>query len=214
MTFVSQEPRTERCLFSLPDAVQWYLLLFRGFSSVCLFPSLCSDSELLLNKSLSKRSSDCKEGRKKKKADSKPTISGLFSFLPNETFEFYGIILWFKYNSKAATQQPIGETWKCLSVDSTCSVLQTTARAAPPPTALQSYLFWSLISASLYRQLFFFFFQGRPADTSPSSGQREQEAFCSLSWHHSKRYTYTSNEQLRSRGCPLHNGFHSQHDHK
>lgn len=62
-----------------------------------------------------------------------------------------------------------------------------------------------------------FHFQGCPGDTSsslPSSGQRKQEEFCILGWHRGKQCTYTSNEQLWSRGCPLHNSFHSEHDHK
>lgn len=77
---------------------------------------------------------------------------------------------------------------------------------------------WYYVSIPIYFEVYYvcpqienFLFQGCPADTSPSSGQRKQEEFYSPSWHHS---TYTSNEQLRSRGCPLHNSFHSQHDHK
>lgn len=45
-------------------------------------------------------------------------------------------------------------------------------------------------------------------------GRDSRRNFCGLSWHPSKQCTYTTNEQLWWRSCPLHKSFHCQRDHR
>ncbi len=62
-------------------------------------------------------------------------------------------------------------------------------------------------------QTTFFFKVGQLTHLLPL-GRGSRRNSRGLSWHPSKQCTYTSNEQLWSRGCPLHKSFHSHRDHK
>lgn len=77
---------------------------------------------------------------------------------------------------------------------------------------LQPHLFWGIIFFVLI-QITFFFKVHHLILVLPL-GRDSRRNFCGLSWHPSKQCTYTTNEQLWWRSCPLHKSFHCQRDHR